>query len=158
MARRFAHWVLLFSLLGQFLLTPAMALPDQLHQFGQSYLQEFEQHLQQSAVQLNSEPSITDSRVSPNDASYTHIDPSLFSDNLFNLVADFGEQVNALLCEASCQMLSSGHCTNHSSCAPGLASPCVLSLKQNIGQEQIDGPSWSVKTFKLHVVTPPPIA
>ncbi|MBL4912951.1 hypothetical protein [Shewanella schlegeliana] len=155
MARHLAYWVLLFSLLGQFLLTPAMALPDQLHRLGQVHLQE---PLQQSPILFNSELSIVDSSGAVADASATQIDSSLFSNQLFSLVAEFGEQVSASLCEASCQMLSSGHCTSHSSCAPGLASMGILSLKQNIGQGRVDGPSWPVKTVKLHVVTPPPIA
>ncbi|GIU12449.1 hypothetical protein [Shewanella sp. MBTL60-007] len=153
MARRIAHWVLLISLLGQFLLTPAMALPDQLHLLGQHQLQQLEEHLQQSVTQTDIEPSLAKGELSLNDMSAAIKDLSLY-----NLVAEIGEQVSTTLCEASCQMLSSGHCTNHSSCAPGLGSMCVLLLKQNISQEQIDGPSWSVKTVKLHVVTPPPNA
>ncbi|ABV89011.1 hypothetical protein [Shewanella pealeana] len=145
MARRLTHWVLLISLLGQFLLTPAMALPDQLHQL--------EGHLPQSIVLSDIEANFVKNELAQNDVSATNKASSLFS-----LVAEIGEQVSASLCEASCQMLASGHCTSHSSCAPGLGPMCVLSLKQNISRGGIDGPSWSVKTVKLHIVTPPPIA
>ncbi|ABZ78327.1 conserved hypothetical protein [Shewanella halifaxensis HAW-EB4] len=154
MARRFAHWVLLFSLLGQFLLTPAMALPDQLHRLGQVHLQE---PLQQSAILLNSELSIADSSGSVTDASATQIDSSLFSNHLFSLVAEFGEQVSASLCEASCQMLSSGHCTTHSQCTAGLDSNISLLLNQDITTDKIESPAWSVKSALLQIVMKPPI-
>ncbi|WP_299805582.1 hypothetical protein [uncultured Shewanella sp.] len=145
MARHLTHWVLLFSLLGQFLLTPAMALPDQLHQL--------EDHLPQSIVLSDIEANFVKNELAQNDVSATNKASSLFS-----LIAEIGDQVNNSICEASCQMLASGHCMNHSTCAPGLGSMCVLSLKQNISRGGVDGPSWSVKTVKLHIVTPPPIA
>ncbi|MDR8522216.1 hypothetical protein [Shewanella fidelis] len=151
MAKQLAHWVLFISLLGQFLLSPAMALPDQLHRLEPHFLQQLELHLQQPMLSLAAEADFTATPVLINDVSGVNSDASLFS-----LMLEISEQIGQRLCEASCQILSSGHCTSHSSCVLGLAAMAILFLKQDIGQSLIDGPSWSIKTVKLHVVTPPP--
>ncbi len=133
-------------------------LPDQLHQFAQANLQALHKS-QQAAALLNVEPGIGDSHLFNSDISHTLVSPkNEFSLSLFSLIAEVGDQVYNSICEVSCQMLASSHCMNHSTCAPGLGSICVLSLKQSISRGGIDGPGWSVKTVKLQIVTPPPIA
>jgi len=127
------HILLLISLLGQFLLTPAMALPDMLHTLSQQHSISFAPR---------SAPLSTVSNVS----------------DVYDFKSNTATSNITFDCEALCQELASGHCTTHGGCSVGLHND-VISVSQNsLLHERIIVPTWSIKTVTLHIVNPPPIA
>ena len=127
-------YILLFiSLLGQFLLTPAMAMPDMLYSLSQQH--------SQGAVQSNI------SRV-----SHSSID------SLYAQQSDFVANNGSFDCEALCQELASGHCKTHGGCSVGLHNDAIFVSPNSRLHARIIAPTWSIKTVTLHIVNPPPIA
>lgn len=131
MLKPLTHLFLVISLLWQFMLTPAMALPDLLHTVSENQISISESYSDTVAV---------DETVSN-------------SDLLTELGLDF-----TLLCDNICQDLASGHCSTHGGCTTGLHYLPLLALPTNFESEKIVEPQWSIKTVSPHIVNPPPTA
>lgn len=157
MLKRLTHLFLVISLLGQFLLTPAMALPDLLHTVSQNQI-----GTSVPSSSSYSSPSIysnmIDSETADSETAYLQIAQSQqHKPGKSVQLAEF-EPSFVLDCELFCQEVASGHCISHGSCAPGLHSFVSLALQINLESKKIVEPTWSVKTTILHIVNPPPTA
>ncbi|QQX79665.1 hypothetical protein JK628_19450 [Shewanella sp. KX20019] len=148
MLKRITHLFLVISLLGQFLLTPAMALPDLLHTASKNQTAASELYLQRTSSASAQAKLINFFSV---DSEITESQQQLAQ--LGDLESDY-----VLDCETFCQELASGHCTTHGGCTSGLYHLVSLALQFNLESERVADPLWSVKTVTLHIVNPPPIA
>ncbi|MCL1094099.1 hypothetical protein [Shewanella kaireitica] len=131
MLKPITHLFLVISLLWQFMLIPAMALPDLLHTVSENPISISESYSGSVAV---------DETVSN-------------SDLLAELGLDF-----TLLCDNICEVLASGHCSTHGGCTTGLHYLPLLALPTSLESEKIFEPQWSIKTVPPQIVNPPPIA
>ena len=127
------HILLLISLLGQFLLTPAMALPDMLHTLSQQH-------------SISSAPRSTLLSTVSNVSDVYDFKSNIATNNI------------TFDCEALCQELASGQCTTHGGCSVGLHNDVIVVSQNSLQRERIIAPTWSIKTVTLHIVNPPPIA
>lgn len=127
------HILLLISLLGQFLLTPAMGLPDMLHTFSQQHSKSPEQlYIPLSTVSSVSDVYDFKSKLATNNITFD--------------------------CEALCQELASGQCTTHGGCSVGLHNDVIVVSQNSLQRERIIAPTWSIKTVSPQIVNPPPTA
>ncbi|MCL1048600.1 hypothetical protein L2755_02980 [Shewanella abyssi] len=148
MLKRITHLFLVISLLGQFLLTPAMALPDLLHTVSKNQSATSESYPQQFSS-VSADSNVIDFVIVASETAESQQQLAQFGDLDTNYPLD---------CETFCQQLASGHCTTHGGCASGLHHLVSLALQFNLESERIIDPLWSVKTVTLHIVNPPPTA
>lgn len=140
MWKRITYLALLISLVGQFLLTPAMAMPKYLHASSHT-----SQHVQQ--VELTSLP----------------INPALVSE--ISIHQDAGNCGSAMLsansspldCDALCQILGAGDCLSHCISSPAIMEQDLLSLFPQQAGQSLQTLFWSPQTAEKSSVNPPPI-
>lgn len=141
MYKRFAHLALLISLVGQFLLSPAMAMPKFLH--ASSHAQhDIQQALSNTPVQ----PDLLSSAAQVNQDS-THCGNSSPSIN-----------TSMVDCDALCEMLGAGDCVSHCISTPAIMEQVQLKLAAQEAGQSLQTVFWSLQTAEQSLVNPPPIA
>lgn len=141
MYKRFAYLALLISLVGQFLLSPAMAMPKFLH--ASSHAQ---QNIQQPLSITPAQPVLLSSTVQVNQDS-THCGNSSPSIN-----------TSMVDCDALCEMLGAGDCVSHCISTPAIIEQTQLCLTPLKTGQSLQTVFWSPQTAELSLVNPPPIA
>ncbi|MCL1057190.1 hypothetical protein L2729_04180 [Shewanella gelidimarina] len=144
MIKGLTHWVLLISLVGQFLLSPAMALPDMLHTLDKSDIQIQQRLTDTGKTSLQIDLSSTASSIETQYGEHGYLSDSRY--------------IYGANCDDVCQVLASGHCTTHGHCPIGLHLFTDLFPIQDKLEGKIYESSWPIKTVTLHIVNPPPIA
>ncbi len=132
MAKRIIELVLLIALVGQNLLSPAMAAPEFLHVV---------EH-QQSAQTLSNVSLFEQSQVSSNELAKAAL--AL-------------QQLALSECDLPCTILASGHCVSHCLALTGIFIHPAPNLIQPASSEKIHSQSWSVQAVDISQVYRPPI-
>ncbi|MFT5235672.1 MAG: hypothetical protein ACI90A_001035 [Shewanella sp.] len=159
MSKQLAHLVLIISLVGQFLLTPAMAMPSLLHAFSHTQMVTMDHHSskmtdrlstpQQSAQLDNMLPqSNTPLDISSGEQSCDMMMPNMQMSDNAGAVID---------CDALCEMMSSGECASHCASATGILIQAKFALALPESSAPIRTGSWSKQTAEPAPFTPPPI-
>jgi len=165
MSKQLAHLVLIISLVGQFLLSPAMAMPNLLHAFS---------HAQMSLLS-NSELSnseLSDSERMPAEAMPVVINKTQSNSSLpedANQAMTHGQQDCEMAmsglsnndgptidCDALCEMLGAGNCASHCTSATGILTQPQISLMSPETSVRVQSGSWSPQTVELSSSNPPP--
>ncbi|MEZ9819708.1 hypothetical protein AB4238_03630 [Shewanella sp. 10N.286.45.A1] len=141
MYKRFAYLALLISLVGQFLLSPAMAMPKFLHASSHAQ-QDIQQPLSMTPVQ----PVLLSSAVLANQDS-THCGNSSPSIN-----------TSMVDCDALCEMLGAGDCVSHCISTPAIIEQTQIYLTPLTAGQSLQTVFWSPQTAEQSLVNPPPIA
>ncbi|OEG73803.1 hypothetical protein BEL05_15240 [Shewanella colwelliana] len=139
---------LIIALMGQFILTPAMAMPNAL------------------LTLLHGQHEMTAMSMGDNSRSealaFSMVDESVMAKShgdepCMHLTAD-SKLLSMIDCQAVCDALGSGNCMAH--CASTLGSliePNLLVISIDLGGA-IDSASWSLQTAELVQTSPPPIS
>ncbi len=165
MSKQLAHLVLIISLVGQFLLSPAMAMPSLLHAFS---------HSQMSLLSNSelSESELSDSELMPTEAmpvvtNQTQSNNSLPADAdqamthgqqdcdmaMSGLSNNDGPTID---CDALCEMMGAGNCASHCTSATGILTQPQISLISPETSGRVQSGSWSTQTVELSSSNPPP--
>ena len=141
-----AKALLIIALMGQFILTPAMAMPSAL------------------LTLLHGQHEMTAMSVGDNSRSgaQSMVDEAMMAmshgdEPCMHLTAD-SKLLSMIDCQAVCDALGSGNCMAH--CASTLGSlfePNLLVISIDLGGT-IDSASWSLQTADLVQTSPPPIS
>lgn len=148
MSKQLAHLVLIISLVGQFLLTPAMAMPSLLHAFS---------HTQMSSMLHSDEPPVaipSDNLTTPHD-----IEKAMTHGQQDCDMAMSGLKVNdspTIDCDALCEMMGAGDCVSHCASATGILTQPQINLISQVSSDRVQSGSWSTQTVELSSSNPPP--
>ena len=141
MYKRFAYLALLISLVGQFLLSPAMAMPKFLH--ASSHAQhDIQQQLTTAVDELHS--------LELTQQANQH------TDNCSN--SGVSINTNMLNCDTLCELLAAGDCVSHCVSAPAIIEQLQLNLTPPAVVQSLQTGFWSPQTAEQSIVNPPPIA
>jgi len=160
MSKQLAHLVLIISLVGQFLLSPAMAMPNLLHAFSHAQMSPF------------SDSKLSDSELMPAEAMPVVINKTQSNSSLpedANQAMTHGQQdcdmaMSGLSsndgptidCGALCEMLGAGNCASHCTSATGILTQPQISLMSPETSVRVQSGSWSPQTVELSSSNPPP--
>jgi|GEM_PF-6338578 len=157
MSKQLAHLVLIISLVGQFLLTPAMAMPSLLHAFSHA----------QMALTSDSElmpaetmPIVTDQTQSNDSPTRSHATKNTMTHGqqdcdmaMSGLNNNDGPTID---CNALCEMMGAGNCASHCASATGILTQPQISLISPKTSGRVQSGSWSTLTAELSSSNPPP--
>ncbi|AQS40347.1 hypothetical protein Sps_05278 [Shewanella psychrophila] len=128
MAKQIVHLLLFIALVGQNLLSPAMAMPEFLHSVSH----------ESALLQIGSaSTSIPETNISTG--------------------SDFPQDV-MVQCDLPCIILASGHCVTHCVSMTGMFIQSSLDLILATSSEQIPNRLWSIQTADTSQVYRPPIS
>ncbi|WP_076413393.1 hypothetical protein [Shewanella sp. UCD-KL12] len=158
MTKQLAHLVLIISLVGQFMLTPAMAMPSFLHAFthaqmsqmdhGDNAMKTLEPALQQSPTP-NAIESISDTDiVMQHGEKDCDMVVSNMSANNSDILID---------CDALCEMMGAGDCISHCASATGILLQAQFDISSPESDGKVQTLSWSTQTIDPVHPNPPPI-
>lgn len=155
MSKQLAHLVLIISLVGQFLLSPAMAMPSLLHAFSHSQMSLLSDSELMPTVAM---PVVTNQTQSNNslpadaDQAMTHgqQDCDMTMSGLSN------NDGPAIDCDALCEMMGAGNCASHCTSATGILTQPQISLISPETSGRVQSGSWSTQTVELSSSNPPP--
>ncbi|QFU20620.1 hypothetical protein FM038_001165 [Shewanella eurypsychrophilus] len=162
MTKQLAHLVLIISLVGQFLLTPAMAMPSFLHAFTHAEMthddsSELMPVIQQSPTLTSSmmQSSIVDATTFSNEAGimkHGEQDCDMMVSNMSSNDSDI-----LIDCDALCEMIAAGDCVSHCASTTGILIQAQFTLTTPESSAPVQTLSWSTQTAELASVNPPPI-
>ncbi len=159
MSKQLAHLVLIISLVGQFLLTPAMAMPSLLHAFSHTQMVTMEHHSSEMTVLLSTpQQSALLDQMPPQ--SSTSLDISSSEQNCGMMMPTMQMSDNAgvvIDCDALYEMMGSGECASHCASATGILIQAKFALALPESSAPIQTGSWSKQTAEPAPFTPPPI-
>lgn len=159
MSKQLAHLVLIISLVGQFLLTPAMAMPSLLHAFSHTKMMTLDNHSDEMMVQLSTpQQSAAVNQVlllsrSSIDTSSSEQSCDMMMSNM-QMSDDSGVVID---CDALCEMMSAGDCVSHCASATGILIQAQFSHSLPESSTAIQTSSWSKQTAESTPFTPPPM-
>ncbi|RTR28897.1 hypothetical protein [Shewanella atlantica] len=171
MSKQLAHLVLIISLVGQFLLTPAMAMPSLLHAFSHTQMSLISGSEHSDSELSNSElmsaetiPVVADQTL-PNDNlhSSTNIDTAP-EQTMTHGQKDCDMAMSGLSnhdgptidCDALCEMMGPGDCVSHCASATGILTQPQIDLISQVSSDRVQSGSWSTQTVELSSSNPPP--
>ncbi|MEZ9198340.1 hypothetical protein [Shewanella sp. 10N.286.54.B9] len=141
MYKRFAYLALLISLVGQFLLAPAMAMPKFLH--ASSHAQH---HVQQQPINQS-----VDS-IPFHSSEYADQDSSSCASSTVNINASVVD------CDALCEILGAGDCVSQCVSTPAIIEQMQINITSPAVAQSVQSIFWSPQTAEHSLVNPPPIA
>ncbi|MCL1056569.1 hypothetical protein L2729_01005 [Shewanella gelidimarina] len=142
MCKRIAYLALLISLVGQFLLSPAMAMPKFLHASSHA-----SQHVQQiELTQLPINPVLISS------IAVTHQDTTSCGSTMLSI------NTSMLDCDALCEILGMGDCVSHCVSIPAIIEQDQLNLSSQQAGQSLQTVFWSPQTAEQSSANPPPIS
>ncbi|MBW8185310.1 hypothetical protein [Shewanella nanhaiensis] len=155
MSKQLAHLVLIISLVGQFLLTPAMAMPRLLHTYSHTQMNAMEHNSDINteilATQLQSEfpPLQTLTLTNSPDSEQS-------CSTMVNIKKSSNLDIS-IDCDALCEMMGVGECISHCSSATGILIQAHISLLSPESSGPIQTGFWSTQTAEPAPFNPPPI-
>lgn len=148
MVKQLAHIALFIALIGQFILTPAMAMPRYLHASSHiSQHQGMAQHHKQTSHSLES------------NHAHHHSAKLQTSDSMaVNCASDMPNlNLGKVDCDALCEILGAGNCVSHCISAPAIIDQQQIAVTQPASTASMPTAFWSLQTVELSSVNPPPI-
>ncbi|MGS0676594.1 hypothetical protein [Shewanella sp. 30m-9] len=156
MRKQIVYLAFFISLVGQFILSPAMAMPKFLHASSHVYQPHVSENNQPQAsliptAELIAEsfrlPHIADSQISCDSTA-----PNLDLDGLgdFSLVE--------IDCDALCELLGADNCVSHYVSAPGIMEQEQFTTSAQSSTASVQTVFWSLQTAELSPINPPPIS
>ncbi|MGS0726885.1 hypothetical protein ACVBKF_11890, partial [Shewanella sp. 0m-11] len=144
------------SLVGQFILSPAMAMPKFLHASSHVYQPHVSENNQPQASLIPTAvliaesfrlPHIADSQISCDSTA-----PNLDLDGLgdFSLVE--------IDCDALCELLGADNCVSHYVSAPGIMEQEQFTTSAQSSTASVQTVFWSLQTAELSPINSPPIS
>lgn len=134
MAKQIIHLLLFIALVGQNILSPAMAMPEFLHSMSHKAAEQ--------SISLQKFPSAEQAAGLDSNAST-------------DLVTIEGEFIQ---CDLPCIILASGHCVTHCAAMTGIVIHSSMNLMQLTSSEPIPNHLWSIQTVDASQAYRPPIA
>ncbi|ACA84495.1 hypothetical protein [Shewanella woodyi] len=158
MSKQLAHLVLIISLVGQFLLTPAMAMPSLLHAYSHAQMNDVEHDA--AGVSTMIETAVKSQLLPPQSPLLTGQSDTL--DSRQNCDAIAGILVNdnsdvSIDCDALCEMMGVGECVSHCANATGILIQANFALQVPESSASIQAGFWSTQTADPAPFNPPPI-
>ncbi|BAJ00182.1 hypothetical protein [Shewanella violacea] len=167
MLKQMTHLVLIITLVGQFLLTPVMAMPRFLHALTHAHMSEMDSsdtRMKMSMAQAQAQQS---SRVTSQVTYSSDLDTS----SKVEMAMHHGEKECATLvanmmanngdilidCDALCEMMAAGGCISHCASPSGILIHPQFSLLIPESNGKVHTLSWSTQTVDLATFNPPPI-
>lgn len=159
MSKQLAHLVLIISLVGQFLLTPAMAMPSLLHAFSHTQMVTMDHHSGEMATLLSTpQQSALLDQMLPQSNTSTDISSSEQSCDMMMSNMQMSDDAGLVIdCDALCEMMSAGECASHCASATGILIQAKFALSLPESSAPIQTGSWSKQTTEPAPFTPPPI-
>ncbi|MEC4727937.1 hypothetical protein HWQ46_20590 [Shewanella sp. D64] len=159
MSKQLTYLVLIISLVGQLLLTPAMAMPSLLHAFSHVQMMTVDNHSSEM-IKLLSTPHQSTLLVPVSSHSNTTVE-SIHNQQSCGMIisnipmpADVGITID---CDALCEMMGSGDCVSHCANATGILIQAQFALVLPESSAAIQTRSWSTQTAEPVPFTPPPM-
>ncbi|WP_227993173.1 hypothetical protein [Shewanella sp. YLB-07] len=163
--KQITHLVLIISLVGQFMLTPVMAMPRFLHAFTHAHMSEMDssnipmkmsmgQALQSSTIESQVTYFSDSDTGSKAEMVMTHGEKECDM-----MVASMSTSDSDILidCDALCEMMGAGGCISHCASASGILIQAQFSLSSPESSGKVQTLSWSTQTADLATFNPPPI-
>ena len=141
MRKQIAYLVFFIALVGQFILSPAMAMPKYLHASSHAA-----QHLEPQASQAQ---TLLASSLASSYSTDTQMNCDSEMASLSLVKVD---------CDALCEILGAGNCVSHCVSAPGIIEQHQLRLVTSNSTASIQTSFWSLQTVELSSGNPPPIS
>lgn len=141
MYKRFAYLALLISLVGQFLLSPAMAMPKFLHASS---------HAQQEVKQQITKQPMAAMRFG---AKEHHRQDSANCDNSLATL-----NTAMVDCDTLCEILGAGGCVAHCLYTPAIIEQSQLNLTPPAVGQSLQTVFWAPQTAEQSLINPPPIS
>ncbi|MCG9731619.1 hypothetical protein L1D44_17635 [Shewanella sp. Isolate13] len=142
MRKQITFLAFFIALIGQFILSPAMAMPKFLHASSHA-----SQHIESQVSQTQSEAldanTLTASFLADSQMNCASKMPNLNLDNID--------------CDALCKMLGANDCASSSVSAPGIVEQAQLMLIAQSSMASLQTAFWSLQTAELSSLNPPPI-
>ncbi|ABZ74859.1 conserved hypothetical protein [Shewanella halifaxensis HAW-EB4] len=143
MRKQIAYLAFFIVLVGQFILSPAMAMPKYLHASSHTY-----QHIESQSSLVSTPPLITESNTLSDIAdSQMNCASKVLNLTLVNID-----------CDALCEMLGASDCVSSCVSAPGIVEQEQLPLTAQSSIASLQTIFWSLQTAELSSVNPPPIS
>ncbi|QQX80604.1 hypothetical protein JK628_01595 [Shewanella sp. KX20019] len=141
MCKRIAYLALLISLVGQFLLSPAMAMPKFLH--ASSKVSLHAQQIEQASLPLE---RLLISSMGGSNQETSNCGSSMPSIN-----------TSMVDCDALCEILGAGDCVSHCISTPAIMEQVQLNLTAQQAGQSLQTAFWSPQTAEQASINPPPI-
>jgi hypothetical protein len=141
MCKRIAYLALLISLVGQFLLSPAMAMPKFLH--ASSHPSQHVQQIERASLPLD---QVLISSMGVSNQETTSCGSRIPSIN-----------ISTVDCDALCEILGAGDCLSHCISSPAIIEQGQLNLDPQQAGQSLQTAFWSPQTAEKSSVNPPPI-
>ncbi|MGS0693151.1 hypothetical protein [Shewanella sp. 0m-4] len=156
MRKQIVYLAFFISLVGQFILSPAMAMPKFLHASSHVYQPHVSENNQPQASLIPTAvliaesfrlPHIADSQISCDSTA-----PNLDLDGLgdFSLVE--------IDCDALCELLGADNCVSHYVSAPGIMEQEQFTTSAQSSTASVQTVFWSLQTAELSPINSPPIS
>ncbi|MGS0681480.1 hypothetical protein ACVBIL_09990 [Shewanella sp. 125m-7] len=144
MRKQIAYLAFFISLVGQFLLSPAMAMPKFLH--ASSHITQ--QQLETKSILQSPALALLEAQLSSEHQTGATINCDSKMPNVNFAKVD---------CDALCEMLGASDCVSSSVSAPGIVEQEQLMLTAQSSMASLQTRFWSLQTVDLSSVNPPPI-
>ncbi|MCL1051634.1 hypothetical protein L2755_18650 [Shewanella abyssi] len=141
MWKRIAYLALLISLVGQFLLSPAMAMPKFLH--ASSHASQHIQQIEQASLPLE---QVLISSMGTSNQETSSCGSSMPSIN-----------ASTVDCDALCEILAAGDCVSHYISTPAIIEQEQFNLAVQQTAQSLQTAFWSPQTAEQASINPPPI-
>ncbi len=139
MRKQIVYLVFFIALIGQFILSPAMAMPKYLHASSHAA-----HHIEPQASQVLLANSLTSALSSE---LQMHCDSDISSLSVVKID-----------CDALCEIVGAGNCISHCVSAAGIIEQHQLSLTSPNSTASVQSIFWSLQTVELSSSNPPPIS
>ncbi|GIU29723.1 hypothetical protein L2719_08435 [Shewanella schlegeliana] len=148
MRKQVIYLAFFIALIGQFILSPAMAMPKFLHASSHA-----SQHIKSHASLEQSKA------LAANTSSAQHATDSLLADSQMNCTSKMPNLNLANIdCDALCEMLGASDCISSCVSAPGIVEQEQLMLIAQSSMASLQTAFWSLQTAELSSINPPPIS
>ncbi|WP_299802813.1 hypothetical protein [uncultured Shewanella sp.] len=141
MRKQIVYLVFFIALVGQFILSPAMAMPKYLHASSHA--------AQHNEPQASHTQTILANSLASSHSADTQMNCDSDMPNLSLIKID---------CDALCDILGAGNCVSHCVSAPGIIEQHQLSLISPNSTASVQTSFWSPQTVELSSSNPPPIS
>ena len=159
MLKQITHLVLIISLVGQFMLTPVMAMPRFLHAFTHAHMAEM--NSSDTSMKMSSSTFTSQATYSSdsNTGSKAEMVMKHGEKECDMMVANMMTSDSDILidCDALCEMMGEGGCVSHCASASGILIQAQFSLAPPESNGKVQTLSWSTQTTDLATFNPPPI-
>lgn len=166
MTKQLAYLVLIISLVGQLLLTPAMAMPSFLHAFAHAQMSNMthDEAPLPLLTSIKQSPTLLPSMVNTSleaaqDSSSSKVPMAHGEQDCDMMMSNLAGSSRDILidCDALCEMMGAGDCVSHCASATGILIQAQFTLISPVSTAPVQNSPWATQTADLASLNPPPI-